>query len=140
MKTLIGFLTCALALSAASVDPKGEKELIGLLDTYKDALLHKDGVALARILSDDLSYTHSAGQEQTKAEVIESVSSGKSTVTRIEYSGTTVRVYGKTAVMKSNVDLWHSPTEVVHMNIIFVCVRGPQGWQIVARQATKLAK
>ena len=129
-----------MALPAASVDPKGEKELLALLDTYKDALLHKDGVALARILSDDLTYTHSGGQEQTKAEVIESVSSGKSTVARIEYSGTTARVYGKTAVVKSNVDLWHSPTEVVHMNIIFVCVKSSQGWQIVARQATRLAK
>jgi len=37
------------------------------------------------------------------------------------------------------VDLWH-PDTVVHMDVLHVWINRPEGWQLVARQATLLAK
>jgi hypothetical protein len=41
--------------------------------------------------------------------------------------------------VKCRVDLWHSETNIVHMNILHVWINGPHGWQLAARQATRLA-
>lgn len=140
MKKLAGIFVCALILSAASIDPKGDKEVLAAMDAYKEAMIHKDGAALSKLLADDLAYTHSTGQLETKADVIQSITSGKTIVERIDFSETAVRLYGKTALVKGKVDLWHSETNIVHMNVLHVWIKGSQGWQMVARQATRLSK
>jgi ketosteroid isomerase-like protein len=130
----------ALMLSAATLDQKGDKEVLAAMDAFKDAMTHKDGAALGKLLADDLTYVHSAGQLQNKSEVIQSITSGKTVVERMDYSDTSVRFYGKTALVRGRVDLYHSSTNIVHMNVLHVWVKSPQGWQMVARQATRLEK
>jgi ketosteroid isomerase-like protein len=140
VKKLIWISVFAVALSAATIDPKGDKEVLAAMDAFKEAMTHKDGAALGKLLADDLTYVHSAGQVQTKAEVIQSIVSGKTIVERMDYSDTSVRFYGKTALVRGRVDLYHSSTTIVHMNVLHVWIRSPQGWQMVARQATRLEK
>ena len=140
MNKLVWIFLTSLVLAAASIDPKGDKEVLAAMDAYKEAMTHKDGAALEKLLSSDLTYTHSAGQLETKAEVLKSITSGKTIVERIDFSETTVRIYGKTALVKGKVDLYHSSANIVHMNVLHVWVRGPQGWQMIARQATRLTQ
>jgi ketosteroid isomerase-like protein len=139
MRTIACLFVSALLLSAATA-PKAQEEVLAAMDVYKNAMIERDGKALARVLSDDLAYTHSGGQFQTKADVIDSIVNKKTTIQRMEYSDTTVRFYGDVALVKGRVDLWHSPTTIVHMNVLHVWVKRPQGWQMVSRQATKLAE
>jgi ketosteroid isomerase-like protein len=139
MKTLAGVILCALLLSAASAT-KEQDEVLAAMDAYKSAMIQRDGKTLDRLLSDDLAYTHSAGQFQNKADVIDSIVNKKTTIQRMEFSDTTVRLYGDVALVKGRVDLWHSPQVIVHMNVLHVWVKRPQGWQMVSRQATKLAE
>jgi uncharacterized protein DUF4440 len=140
MSKIIWILLSALVLSAASNDLKGDREVLAAMDAYKDAMVHKDGATLERLLSNDLTYIHSGGKLETKADVIKSITSGKTIVEAIDFSDTTVRFYGKTALVRGRVDLWHSKTNIVHMNVLHVWVKGPQGWQMVARQATRLSQ
>lgn len=140
MTRIVIAVLAASALSAASPDAKTQQEVLAAMETFKNGLIHKDGAALEKVLSPDLTYTHSGGEFQTKANVIQSITSGKTIIEKLEFTDTTVRVYGNTALVKGRVDLWHSPTNIVHMNILHVWVNGPDGWQMVARQATKLAK
>jgi hypothetical protein len=137
-KLILCFACCSLAFAAKSSD-SAEKDVLAAMDALKQAMIHKDGAALEKLLSSDLTYTHSGGQEQTKADVIQSITSGKSITEALEYTGTTVRIYGKIALVKGKVDLSHSKTNIVHMNILHVWEKTPQGWQLVARQATRLA-
>src|ERR1035438_6927568 len=139
MKTIICIFLSALFLSAAAM-PKAQDEVLAAMDAYKKAMIERDGKALDRLLSDDLAYTHSAGQFQTKSDVIDSIVNKKTTIEKIEFSDTTVRFYGDVALVKGKVDLWHSPTVIVHMNVLHVWVKRPLGWQMVSRQATKLSE
>jgi ketosteroid isomerase-like protein len=139
MKTIILALAGAVALMATShSETAAVKEVNAAMEALKQAMLHKDGAALEKLCADDLTYSHSAGQLETKAEFIKSVSSGKSIVERLDYLGNVVRVYGNTALVRGGVDLYHSKTDIVHMNILHVWVKGPAGWKMVARQATRL--
>jgi hypothetical protein len=136
-KIVLAALFALSSLSAARVGD-AKSEVLAAMDGLKQAMIHHDGPALEKLLADNLTYTHSAGQEQSKAEVIQSVVSGKSIIQKLEYTDNSVRVLGNVALVKGKVDLWHSPDNIVHMNILHVWVNGPHGWQLVARQATKL--
>jgi ketosteroid isomerase-like protein len=138
MKKIVWILFSTLVLSAAPTGSKSEQEVLAAMDAYKDAMIHKDGATLDKLLSPDLTYTHSGGQLETKADVIKSITSGKTIVEAIDFSDTTVRLYGNIALVKGKVDLYHSKTNIVHMNVLHVWMKGPQGWQMVARQATRL--
>ncbi len=138
MKILVSILFSTLILAAAPASSKDDKEILAAMDAYKEAMIHKDGAALDKLLSNDLTYTHSGGQLETKADVIKSITAGKTIIEALDFSDTSVRLYGNVALVKGKVDLWHSKTNIVHMNVLHVWVKGPQGWQMVARQATRL--
>lgn len=138
MKKIICILFSTLLLSAAPTGSKAEKDVLAAMDAYKEAMIHKDGPTLEKLLSNDLTYTHSGGQLETKADVIKSITSGKTIVEQMDFSDTSVRLYGNIALVKCKVDLYHSKTNIVHMNVLHVWMKGPQGWQMVARQATRL--
>ena len=137
MKHILLALAATVCLAAAPSDA-AVKEVSAAMESLKQAMIHKDGAALEKLLSDDLMYTHSTGQFETKAQFVKSIASGKSIVERLDFFKTEVRVYGNTALVKGGVDLYHSATNIVHMDILHVWVKGPGGWKMVARQATRL--
>lgn len=138
MRALACILLWAMPLAAASNDPKTEKEILAVMDAYKEAMIHNDVATLDKLLSDDLAFTHSHGEFQNKAQVLKS-ETGPPHILKMEFTNTAVKIYGNTATVKGRVDLWH-PDSVVHMDVLHVWVNGAKGWQLVARQATLLTK
>jgi len=139
MKKWTLFLLAAAMLRAATPDAKTEKEVLAALDTYKQAMMKKDAATLQKVLADDLTYTHSSNLHETKAAVIESLKNN-TVYEAIDFKDPKVRVYGNTALVKCDTDFKNNNagTVVVNkLNILHVFVKGPQGWQLVARQATR---
>ncbi len=133
------FLLPAAILSAANPDPKTEKEIMATMEAYKQALMKKDSAALSKILSDDLVYTHSSNLHENKTAVLESLK-GKTVVEGIDFKDLKVRVYGNSAVVVGDVDFTNNAgngATVSKLNVLHVLVKGSQGWQLVARQATR---
>jgi len=131
----------AALLSAAKPDAKTEKDVLAAMDAYKQGLIKKDAAALSKVLSDDLIYTHSSNLHEDKAAVLESLKKPARTEA-IDFKNLSVRVYGNTAVVVGDVDFMNNPgtggpTTTTKLNILHVLVKGPQGWQLVARQATR---
>ena len=125
---------------AATPDAKTEKEVLAALDTYKQALIHKDAAALEKVLADDLTYSHSSNLLQDKAAVIAALK-GPTSTEGIDFKDMKVRVYGNTALVKGDVDFHNRAANgavtISKLNILHVLVKGPRGWQLVARQATR---
>ena len=133
------FVLAAALLQAATPDAKTEKEVLTALDSYKQALLKKDAAALSKVLAEDLTYTHSSNLHENKAAVIESLKNN-TVYEAIDFKDPKVRVYGNTALVKTDADFHNNTggtTTVIKLNILHVFVKGPQGWQLVARQATR---
>ena len=84
---------------------QADKEVLEAMNGYKEATIQNDGAVLDKLLSSDLTYVHSGGQLETKSDVIKAITCGKTIVERIDFTGTTVRFYGNTALVKCNVDL-----------------------------------
>ena len=120
-----------------------QKAVMATLEAMAKATVDKDVAALGRIYGDDLTYAHSSAVTETKAQVLENIK-GPSVAEFMKFSNTTIRIYGDTALAKGVVDFRNGPPGKMldnNLNILWVLVRrpqGPHGWQIVARQTTRI--
>ena len=135
MKTALALLL--LALPSFAADP-GEKDVLNALDTWKQAALKGDATALDKLYHPDLAYTHSNGATQTKAAAIAAQSNPTGIYKGIDIRDLDVHVYGNTAILKYKLDLTHYAGDTAHLHEIMVWLKSPQGWQMIARHATRI--
>ena len=139
-KWIIALLS-GLTLAAAPPDPAAVKEVLAASDALKQAMMKKDAAGLQKYLHEDLTYSHSSALLQNKADVVKATM-GATTIEAMDFSAVTVRVYGTTALIRANVDMRNSTggkSTTSHINVLFVWLKGPGGWQLVGRQATQVS-
>jgi len=146
VKSLV--VAALLALVVPSVGgaagPADEKAVMATLEAMAEATIGKDAVTLANLYGDDLTYSHSAGFAETKAQVLAGIKGERVPGTFMKFTDTTIRFYGDVALARGVVDFRSAATGRTidnHLNILWVLVRrpqGPHGWQIVARQTTRI--
>jgi ketosteroid isomerase-like protein len=131
----------SIALPAFAGTP-AEKAVLGALDAWKEAMLKQDRAALEKIFHPDLSYGHSSAMVQTKAQAIAGVVDGTGWE-KIELSDTTVRLQGNVAIVNGKTDMHErhkdKPNSISKLVVLTVWVKGPHGWQMIARQAVRRA-
>jgi len=120
-----------------------ENAVLATLDAMAEATIAKDMSTLTKIYGDDITYAHSSALTQSKAEVLKDLA-GPTVGEFMRFSDTTVRIYGGVALVKGVCDFRNGPPGALldnHLNILWVMVKRPQGpfgWQIVARQTTRI--
>ena len=147
MRTLCAVLITTIALSVAGVsaenNPADEKAVMATLETIAKATVAKDVATLSRVYGDEVTYSHSSGLTETKAEVLKNIQ-GPSVAEFMKFSDTKIRIFGDVALAKGITDFRNGQPGAMldnHLNILWVMVRrsqGPHGWQIVARQTTRI--
>ena len=151
MKNLLLVIAGVLALSAsasaqvgsATANSPDTKAVMATLESMAKATIEKDVATLDKIYGDDVTYAHSSALTETKAEVLKNIK-GPNVAEFMKFSETHIRVYGDVALAKGVVDFRNgAPGKMLdnHLNILWVMVRrsqGPHGWQIVARQTTRI--
>jgi hypothetical protein len=138
---LSGILLAA-ALPAANNDSKEEKAVMATLETMAQATIKKDVATLDKIYHADLTYSHSSAMLQTKAEVLKAINTPTITES-MTFHDSTIRIYGNVALVRGGDELRNGTPGQMHdnhLNILWVLLKGPgpHGWQIVARQTTRL--
>lgn len=133
MKWLLVF---AAAASLSAADPKADVQTA--IDTWKQAVLKKDVATLDKLLHPDLLYSHSDGRTETKADILKSPPNTKS----ITFGESSFRVYGNTVLVKGNAEFVNNAangtTTTLNLSILQVWIKDSKGWQLVARQSTRL--
>lgn len=138
-----GVFLSVMGLAAGTSQSEAEQQVMATLEALFQAYPTKDSATLNRIYHDDLSYGHSAGNLQTKSEIIEDVN--ERTWESLTITSHTVRVSGPVAIVRAVMDIRNGPSEdrvrtATGMSVLYVLVKGPQGWQVVARQSTRTAE
>jgi hypothetical protein len=123
-----------------AVDQSREMSAVcAAMEAFRKATIAADKSTLEKLTADELSYGHSSGRLETKAEFIESLTSGKSGFSAIELSDQTVTIVDKTALVR-HVFNGASRREAANLKLSILTVWLQQGgeWKLVARQAAKL--
>jgi hypothetical protein len=106
------------------------------------ALINKDEKTLSELLNTDVSYGHSNGWVQKKADIVNDLKSGKLVYDKLENVSEMVVAINKgwaTARTNTNAEgkLNGNPFQF-KLHILEVWLKTKSGWQLIARQSTKL--
>src|SRR6185436_16045 len=105
------------------------------------AMLQADGAALGRLVADQLSYGHSSGMLESKAQFIDVIASKKTIYKSISLSEPSTVVAGDNAIVRhifTNTTETGGKTGTISVGILQVWQRQDGGWKLLARQAFRL--
>ncbi|HEX4228781.1 MAG TPA: nuclear transport factor 2 family protein [Bryobacteraceae bacterium] len=136
----VNALVLAMTFSSWAAEPSADvrEAVLNAENNWKSAVLHGNRSALDRLLSPDLSYTHSSSKTQTKEQFIQDATGGATTYKSIEFDNTKLRQYGTVVVITHSAVIKTVQTGTSHLYLTEVWARQGNGWQMVSRQATKL--
>jgi ketosteroid isomerase-like protein len=112
------------------------------VEALREALLKADKVQLERLTAEQLSYSHSDGRVQNKAEFIDGVMTRKATVKSLNFPDLKVAVAGDAAIARH---LYESESEMdgkttnTKIGTLEVWQKQGGNWKLLARQGYKLA-
>jgi hypothetical protein len=116
-----------------------EGAVAAAVEALRKAMIAGDRAALQQVAADELTYGHSSGRLENKAEFIEALASGKSGFTAIELSDQTVSVIDNVGLVRHVfVGTRKADGDKMKLMILTVWLQRGEQWKLVARQAVKL--
>ncbi|HUC72892.1 MAG TPA: nuclear transport factor 2 family protein [Stellaceae bacterium] len=131
-----------LRSSAVLADASDEAAVKENVEALRKALLSADKGQLQQLTAAQLSYGHSSGKVQNKAEFIDGVVTRKALVKSLTFPDLTVAVAGDAAIARH---LYVSQSETdgkpnnVRIGVLAVWQKQDGSWKLLARQAYKLS-
>jgi hypothetical protein len=118
-----------------------EKEISQLESRRFQAMMQADTAVLDSILSDELTYIHTSGQVDTKAQFIEALRSGELKYESISPDDVKVRIHKAAAVVAGHARMKvksRGQTQSFSIRFLDVYARRNDRWQMVAWQSTRV--
>lgn len=118
-----------------------EKDVVAASDSLHQAKLTGDRALFDRLCADALSYGHSSGRMESKAEFIDDNVADPPIWTSISLSDRSVRLSGDTAVVRHTMDgqsQRNGAVSSVRIGVLLVWQKQAGAWKLLARQAFKL--
>ncbi len=138
----LAFLAVGATAARALADTNDAAAVAVAVSALTKAMLGADKAKLESLVSDQLSYGHSAGKIENKSEFVDVIASKKSVYKRIDLTNQTVAVAGNNAIVRH---AWESESgtgdgkwNVSKIGVLQVWQKDPGGWKLLARQAFKV--
>lgn len=107
-------------------------------ETLRKLMITPDRSTLERIFADQLSYGHSDGRVQTKAEFTDALVNGKSVFKSISISGQTISLVGDIAIVRHRFEadaISNGVPAQPRIRILQVWQKQGGAWRLLVRQA-----
>ena len=143
MKRLATFVFALLAaIAAPAFAQSADESAIGRnMDALHKAIVAVDKTQLEGLTWPELSYGHSSGRIETKAQFVEALVTKKSILSKIELSKMTTSIVGDLAIVRGHFSgISESTGKPVPTEIELLLIWQKRGgdWKLLARQAYKL--
>jgi ketosteroid isomerase-like protein len=135
---MLGFAVVAGGASAQTAD---EAAVAQAVEAFHTAMQNNDRAQLEALCAEKLSYGHSAGKIQTKAEYIADATSGKSRWKSLDFSDVKISVADTNAVARfllTGVVDNEGKLDSVKIGVLMVWHKEADGWKLLARQGFRL--
>ena len=139
---LVLFLALIPHLAFAQ-ETSGSEVILKLEQQWETALVRSDVGALDTLYDSNLVYTHSNGKVDNKATYLEAIRTGASQYQSMKRDEIKVSLYGKTALVTCHweVHVLAGGNKIdLNARYLHVYVQQPDGWKLVAHQATRIAQ
>jgi ketosteroid isomerase-like protein len=141
-RRLLSFLM-VLAISTTSLyaQSASESEVLKRVEALRRAMIDADARALDELVAEDLSYGHSNAVVEDKKQFRAKIISGESDFVTMDLSDLTVKISGKTALVRCRLEgqtLNGGKPGEIKLHVLLVWQKQGGKWKLLARQATKL--
>jgi hypothetical protein len=133
----LGLITAPPAFAGADEDA-----VLKNLETFRAAQAAGKADAIAPLLAEDLSYSHSSGAVDDKGKLLSGITNANYKWTSLEYKNPTVKVVGPAAIVRFNfvgeqefIDGRKAPQNLA---ILMNWQKQGHEWKLLSRSATKL--
>jgi uncharacterized protein (TIGR02246 family) len=137
---LLGLVAAGVAMAA---DSKTVEAVKNADRAWAEATVKNDAAVLQNLLADDLTYTHSNGETDTKKVYIDNLS-GARKYHKIDYESLDARMYANgnaavaTAVIRIETSQKGGPVNPAHLRVVHMWVHQKGRWQLAAHQSLRL--
>ncbi|MGV3684800.1 MAG: nuclear transport factor 2 family protein [Daejeonella sp.] len=132
--------TTAVAATATAT-PEDEQAVATAVDSLNKSIVNPEKSRLENIASDALSYGHSGGKVQNKAEFVDDLINGPFDFQSVDAADQTIAVSGDNAIVRhtfiAKATNAGAPTDI-KIGILLVLRKENGDWKLLARQAFKL--
>lgn len=140
MNKLFVLVFCSIASIHCIAQTKSEKAVASAVENLRKAMIDGDSVMLDKLTFEKLSYGHSGGHVDNKAEFINKLTTGKSDFVTLDLSEQTISVNKNVAIVRHKLSAQTNdggkPGEV-HLLVMLIWQKVHGSWKLLARQAVK---
>jgi hypothetical protein len=140
---VILFLAVCVHAQQPAASPAAQ-EVLQVEKTRVNALVQGDLSLLEKLFADDLTYVHSSGLLESKAEFLGELRSGERKYHSMEHdNGVAVRAYGDTVILTGSTKVavtTRRQSQNLHLRFTEAWLKRAGKWQVVAWHATKIAE
>lgn len=140
-KSLILIALMTFSVITVAAQSKHENAVASAVEKLNRAIVDPEKVLLENIVSEGLSYGHSGGKVQNKAEFVDDLINGAFNFSSVTPTDQTISISGKNAIVRhifvakaTNAGV---PTDIRIGNVMVWRKEGGQ-WKLLARQAFRL--
>jgi ketosteroid isomerase-like protein len=136
---ILGFMSLLFSTSMYA-QSKQQIQVKTAVEKLTSAMISGEREALEMIVSKHLSYGHSGGHVEGKAEFVEKIATGKSDFVTIDITEQSIDVLGKTAIVRHILNATTNDSGkpgVVKLKILLIFKKEQGRWKMLARQAVK---
>ena len=140
MKKICFLFLCSISFFTVQAQTKKEIAVQNAVNNLIAAMISGDRQALEQSASEHLSYGHSGGHVEGKAEFVEKIASGKSDFVTIDISEQTIQLIGKTAIVRHSFNATTNDggkPGTVKLKVLLIFQKEKGIWKMLARQAVK---
>ena len=134
-------LTLGSLITTNAAAQKNEQAVADAVEKLRKAMIDPTEASLQALVSSNLSYGHSNGKIEDKAEFIRALVSNESDFKTMDLSQQTVTVVDNTALVRHTLSAETANKGVAgtaHLAVLMVWIKQKGDWILLARQAVKI--
>jgi len=144
-KALLSLLTVVMSLfiyvQSASAQSGDEAAVAQAVENLRKAMFARDAKQFEALVSENVSYGHSAGRIENKKEFITAALANKAVMKSLTFTDQTVKVTGNHAIVRNTyngVSELDGKTNNTKIGVLLVWAKEGDTWRLYARQAFRL--
>jgi len=119
---------------------KSEKEVAGVVEQLRKAMVDADSAMLQNLTLSKLSYGHSSGHIDDQNAFVKKIITGKSDFVTLEFANQTISINKNVALVRHQLHAKTNDNGVpgeVHLSVLLIWQKLHGQWKLLARQAVK---
>jgi ketosteroid isomerase-like protein len=139
--TVVMALALLTGVHSAPAQSSDEAAIAQAVEAFRKAMLGADRSQFEALCADQLSYGHSAGRLETKAQFIDGSTSGRTTWKFITLTDQTNQIVGPNAIARhilTGETVSEGKTNAIKIGILMVWQKQDGRWKLLARQAYRI--